>query len=263
MNELTRASENAIEAFMARHANVALMFSAGKDSAACLELLRPWLSRVVLMWCNPGRPYPEVVEYMARVQREVPRFVEVTGNQPAFVAANGWPADLVPWEATPVGRLCKVDGPKVIPLVQPHECRWANMWAPALDALRVSGCSGVVRGEKLSDRPLAMPLAEFHEGREYLQPLLAWTDAQVLQFLGDRLPPGYRDGLSGSLDCMTCTAFLARNPERLRYLRERHPEVYAEVAPVLRYMREATEAHLGRVVRIEGQQSGNTPRFTP
>ena len=55
---------------------------------------------------------------------------------------------------------------------------------------------------------------------EYIQPLRDWTDAQVLEFLGDRLPPGYAHGLTGSLDCMTCTAYLSRNPARLRYLRE-------------------------------------------
>jgi 3'-phosphoadenosine 5'-phosphosulfate sulfotransferase (PAPS reductase)/FAD synthetase len=241
------AARAAVEAFMGRHDDVALMFSAGKDSAACLELVRPWIKQVLVMWCNPGRPYPEVEDYMTRVRRSVPHFVEVRGNQPGFVQASGHPADLLPWEATPAGRACVVDGPKPVRLSSPLECRWANMWSPALDALRRSGCTGVIRGEKLTDRPLALPLAGFFEEREYLQPLLDWTDAQVLEFLGAALPPGYADGLTGSLDCMTCTAFLSRNPGRLRYLRERHPAVYAEVEPVLRYMRQVTRAHLERV----------------
>jgi 3'-phosphoadenosine 5'-phosphosulfate sulfotransferase (PAPS reductase)/FAD synthetase len=243
---------HALEGFMTRHQRVALMFSAGKDSAACLELLSPWLRQVVVYWVNPGRPYPEVLEYMAQVACKVPNFVQVKGAQPAYVAAHGYPADVVPWEATPIGRLCEVAEPAPVALVQPHECRWANMWAPAMEALRASNCTGIIRGDKLADRPVVLPLATEYEGREYLQPLRHWTDAQVLEFLGDHLPPGYRDGLTGSLDCMTCTAFLSRNPNRLLYLREHHPEVFAEVAPVLAYMSRSTRMHLERVVNLTG-----------
>lgn len=234
--------------FMGRHQRVALMFSAGKDSAACLKLLRRWWPQLTLIWANPGRPYPEVVEYMAGIRANFPRFVEARGNQPEWVEVNGWPTDVLPWEATPMGRVCSRDA-SAVPLASAEACRWANMWEPALHAVRASGCSGVIKGEKLCDRPLP-PLQVIFEGREYHRPLLEWSDADVFAYLEPHeLPPGYARGLTGSLDCMTCTAFLARNPERLNDLRATNPAAYAEVLPALRYMSRATLAHLGNVAR--------------
>ncbi len=241
--------------FMNRHDRVALMFSAGKDSAACLKLLRgPWLRKVVVIWANPGRPYPEVVEYMREVRQSVPHFVEARGDQRRWVQMHGWPADLVPFEATPIGRQT-VHNPRVISLVPAVECRWANMWEPALWAVRASGASGVIKGEKLCDSPLPFPLETVSEGREYFRPLLHWSHADVLDFLGDDLPPGYARGLKASLDCMTCTAFLSRNPQRLRELKDVAPAAYAEVEPVLDYMRRSTAEHLHRLELITNTES--------
>jgi len=234
--------------FMERHQKVALLFSAGKDSAACLKLLMPWIEQVTVVWCNPGRPFPEVVEYMERIRLEVPHFMVALGEQPNWIAANGWPADVVPFEASRFGRRCATDVKDVVPLVPAVECRNANMWEPAMHAVRATGASGVIKGEKATDIPLALPVQTVYEGREYFRPLWAWTDADVMKFLDPKdWPPGYEEGLTGSLDCMTCTAWLARNPKRLRYLRVNHPKVFEEVAPVLRYMRESSQAHVDRL----------------
>lgn len=245
-----------LAAFMASHDHVALMFSAGKDSAACLKLIRPWIRKVTVIWANPGRPYAEVVDYMRGVRETVPRFVEAKGNQPAWIEANGWPVDSVPFEATPVGRHC-VPNPSAYTLAPAVACRWANMWEPALWAVRSSGASGVIKGEKLCDRPLPQPLETLFEGREYFRPLLDWTDEDVFDFLGDELPPGYARGLTGSLDCATCTAFLSRNPQRLRELATVDPLAHAQVAPVLLYMRDRAAHYLDKLNRItnnEGEQ---------
>jgi phosphoadenosine phosphosulfate reductase len=241
--------------FMSRHDHVALMFSAGKDSAACLKLLRPWARKLTVIWANPGRPYPEVVAYMHEVRQSVPHFVEARGHMPQWNYLHGWPADQVPFEATPIGLRTGRD-PRVIPLVSAVECKWANMWEPALWAVRASGASGVIKGEKLCDNPLPYPLETVSEGREYFRPLLRWSHSDVIDFLGDDLPPGYARGLTASLDCMTCTAFLSRNPQRLRELKELHPVAYAEVEPVLDYMRRSTAEHLHRLELIANNDEG-------
>lgn len=222
-----------LDRFMARHNHVALMFSAGKDSAACLRMVEPWLDKLTVIWANPGRPYPEVVDYMAKVRARVPRFVEAKGDQPRWIRLYGHPTDMLPFAATTLGQQCMRDdtGRRLCHAI---ECRNANMWQPAQLALGMCGATGVIKGEKLSDRPLPPVLPTFDEDRrEYFRPLLNMTDEEVFAFLGDDLPPGYADGLTGSLDCMDCTAFLARNPNRLRYLRVHHPEVFDEVRPVL------------------------------
>lgn len=238
-----------LDRFMSRHERVALMFSAGKDSAACLRLVWPWLWKVTVIWANPGRPYAEVVEYMNRVRQSVPHFVEAKGNQPEWVLMHGFPADSVPFEATPIGMRTGRD-PTVIPLVPAVECKWANMWEPALWAVRASGASGVIKGEKLCDTPLPFPLESVSEGREYFRPLLHWSHADVMEFLGDDLPPGYARGLTGSLDCATCTAFLSRNPQRLRELKDIDPAAYATVEPVLDYMRKTAAEYVQRLDQI-------------
>lgn len=248
-------SEAELAEFMGRHDRVALMFSAGKDSAACLKLVRPWLQKVTVIWANPGRPYAEVVEYMRKVRQSVPHFVEAKGNQPDWVLMNGWPADSVPFEATPIGRRT-VHALNIIPLVPAVECRWANMWEPALWAVRASGASGVIKGEKLCDNPLPFPLETVFEGREYFRPLLMWSHADVLAFLGDDLPPGYARGLTGSLDCATCTAFLDRNPQRLRELKDIDPAAYATVAPVLDYMHKTAAEYARRLGQITNNDEG-------
>lgn len=247
------ATLDLLSEFMSRHQRVALMFSAGKDSAACLKLLRPFIDQVTVIWANPGRPYPEVVDYMQRIRATVPRFVEARGDQPAWIQANGWPTDVLPWEATPMGRAC-TRNPRAVPLALSEACRWANMWEPALHATRASGASGVIKGEKLCDRPLP-PLQLVSEGREYFRPLLQWTHAEVFAFLEtSEWPPGYARGLSGSLDCQTCTAYLARNPERLRDLKHTSPEAFAEVVPVLRYMRDVSSQHARAIDGVLGEQ---------
>ena len=53
-----------------------------------------------------------------------------------------------------------------------------------------------------------------------------------------------RRGLQSSLDCMTCTAYLKHNPGRLAELRERHHEAWAEIEPVITWMRDAAREHL-------------------
>jgi PP-loop superfamily ATP-utilizing enzyme len=43
-----------------RHAKAILFFSGGKDSLACLHLLREYWDRVLVVWANPGEALPEL-----------------------------------------------------------------------------------------------------------------------------------------------------------------------------------------------------------
>lgn len=232
-----------LAAFVDRHELVALQLSAGKDSAACLKLLRQHIARVVVVWANPGAPYPETVEYMAQVRRSVPRFVVGHGHQPEFIEQHGWPADSVPFEATHIGRLCShVDAP---PLVSVADCCGANLWGPMYGTTVATGATGIVRGDKHADalRP-PMNHGEVIDGREYHFPLRHWLDAEVLEFLGDDAPASYRRGLTSSLDCITCTAYLSHNPGRVRELRTLDPAAYVQVQPVLMWMHGRALKHL-------------------
>lgn len=236
--------------FVARHARVALLFSSGKDSAACLELLRPHIERVVVLWSNPGDPYPETLDYMADVRRSVPHFVEAQGIQPEWVRDHGRPVDMVPFESTPMGRLTA--GNKPAPkLVSLDACCNRNMWGPLWHELKASGATGCVRGDKQADiwRP-RLANGDCVDGIEYHFPLSDWHDPEVFWFLGDKTPNTYKRGHVASFDCMSCTAYLSHQRGRIAELRHQHPMKFAEVAPVLMYLRDKAR-HLHSLIDDE------------
>ncbi len=237
MTRIADLTEHELHEFADRHERIALLFSAGKDSGACLKLLRPYIAKVTVIWANPGDAYPETENYMAAVRDNVPVFVEAKGDQPAFVRSRGYPVDMLPFESTPVGRVAAADEPEM-KLVLLNECCAWNMWIPLWNALKASKATGCVRGDKHADawRP-KIGNRELVDGVEYHLPLRAWSDDEVVEYLGELLPASYRRGHQASFDCMSCTAYTHHNPGRLRELAALHPEKFEEVRPVLWHLR--------------------------
>jgi phosphoadenosine phosphosulfate reductase len=227
----------ALAEFVARHEKIALLFSGGKDSVACLKLLRPHLEKVWVLWANPGDPYPETLGLMRKVRESVPHFFEARGEQPQFVKDFGHPVDMLPFESTAIGRLTAGDKPEM-KLVSLDQCCNANMWIPLFRALRATGATGCVRGDKNLDewRP-RFASGAFLDGIEYHLPLFSCSDDEVLDFVGDDLPTSYRRGHPSSFDCMTCTAYLSHNTGRIRELAQLDQAKYIEVHHVLWHMR--------------------------
>lgn len=224
------------EAFFQRHTNVAMLFSAGKDSAAMLELLRPFWERLTVVWCNPGRPYPETVEYMARIESQVPYFKMVLGRQVEYIERHGHPVDILPSEATPVGKLlCAEPGPH---MVLYEQCCGHNLWMPALRWFIDNQITGVLRGQKHADRLRAPGPVDVTSPIEYWDPISTWTHRDVREFLGDRIPDSYKRGIPHSLDCMNCTAYTIEGQQRIRELEATNPTVYAEIKMVHLYLKE-------------------------
>jgi 3'-phosphoadenosine 5'-phosphosulfate sulfotransferase (PAPS reductase)/FAD synthetase len=224
-----------MDEFFARHEKVALMFSGGKDSLACLAMARPYWDRLTVVWINAGNPYPETVELMESIRQLVPKFVEVRGDQKEFIATHGHPVDILPLSMTPMGRLIRrVDGPKVCAYT---DCCRANMWTPAARYLAGQRFTGAIRGDKNSDvqRP-PVKSGDTVNGVEMLFPLESMTDEMVLALV-ECLLPSYGRGIKTSLDCMNCTAYLHHNKERIAELKTTYPEVHAEVIEVLNAVR--------------------------
>jgi phosphoadenosine phosphosulfate reductase len=234
--------------FMNRHDRVVLQFSAGKDSAACLKLLRPFLSKVEVIWANPGDPYPEVVEYMSHIRSSVPHFTEATGSVKRFISEWGYPADAAPFEGSALGRLASGNKIKIIPL---NQCCAHNMWGPMWEATKRAKVTGVIRGQKESD-PLKAPLGGFVKvgDYEYFMPLHNWTDAQVFEYLGDEVPQSYKRGLKTSLDCKSCTAYAGHNPGRLVDLAIVDPKTYDEIKPVVDWLTDRARENLDNLQRM-------------
>lgn len=220
--------------FFDRHSKVALFFSGGRDSIACLLLCRPFWDRISVVWVNAGNPYPETMAQMQRIAALVPQFIEVKGHQPEFIREHGHPVDVVPLGMTATGRtLARTAGPVVVPFTQ---CCNANLWQPGATFVRAMGYTGIIRGDKETD-PLkpSVRSGETVNGIEHLFPLEAMSEAEVHAMVLESglMPPHYLRGINTSLDCMNCTAYLEHNIERLTELRTTHPAVHAEVAAVL------------------------------
>ena len=217
-----------------------LQFSGGKDSLACLYLLRPYWDRLTVAWTNTGAAYPETVELMARVRAMVPNFLEITSDQPANIARHGPPADVVAVRAMPQGRvLTQYAGAPVQSFL---ECCSANIWHPMNDAMKAMGATLIFRGQKLSDdRKTAIRSGYTEGGVRYVFPIEDWTDADVLAYLkevGVELPAHYAYTKT-SLDCWSCTAYLNENQGRLAHMREAEPVRWAAYEPRLRVVLEA------------------------
>lgn len=204
-----------------RHNKIALQYSGGKDSIACLELLKDHLEKITVVWMNTGAAYPETISHMETIRQSVPHFLEIKSDQESDIRAFGYPVDFQPLR------------PTSLPLQSWMACCSRNMWQPTYDGIKAEGFTLVIRGQKKSDMRQAQ-IANGHidrQGIEYFFPLEDWSDDDVYTFLEARglsLPASYR-WAGTSLDCWNCTAYLDEREKELRNMRFHHPGKWEEV----------------------------------
>jgi len=226
------------EKLLEKHGSAILMFSSGKDSAACLELLRPWLSRITLVWVDPGACHKLTLDYMEKVAKSVPNFHVIKGNQPETVAQFGWPADTLPVRSTWAGSVGA--GTRAVSFQPYTDCCARSMWNPLNNFLSGFQNPLVVTGqrrEELLRNRFRDEEIQTIAGITYFQPINSWTSEQVWQYLkesGADLPPFYDVGAESSADCWNCTAYLDHNLGRLKWMKKVEPAQYAEVEGVLK-----------------------------
>lgn len=221
-----------------RHERIAMMFSGGKDSMACLYLLREQLHRITLIHIDTGDLLPETREIVAHIKKNVPNFIHVQGDVHAWIGANGLPTDLLPWWAHPIGALSE-PGPKLVPRL---DCCWNNLMAPAYLAARERGFTLVIRGTKTADLPrLPLYSGAVVDGVEYWHPIEDWTHEQVFSYLRLQGAPVSRvyDYVDNSPECAQCSAWWGE--KRGAYLRKYHPELWRGYGERLRVVTEAID----------------------
>ena len=228
-----------------RHERIALLFSGGKDSLACLLLLRPYWDRLTVIWVNTGAAFPETIEIMERVRATVKNFVEVTSNVLEDVARNGFPVDILPFTRTVLGRI--LDG-HTKPLMRlSAACCATNRWFPLFTATKALGATLVITGRRASDhRKPPEKSGDVVNGVEYFCPIETWSADAVRSFLGERLPAHYRYTES-SLECWNCTAYLYEDAGRMTYMRRFHPDKLVYVEKRLSDLRDAVNEELTHV----------------
>jgi len=224
------AARQAAGEVIARHERIILKFSGGKDSLACLHLVRPWWDRITVVWVNTGAAYPETIEQMRQVRELVPHFIEVRSDQPGNIATMGWPADVVPVRNTITGQY--IHPGRTIRIQSYVECCAANRWFPMHQAIQELGATLVIRGQREDD----LRKAPVHNGYEYegvslMLPIEAWTEEQVRGYLDSQgvALPEYYAYVNKSLDCWSCTAFADEDRDLMLYTRDKHPELWKEL----------------------------------
>lgn len=239
-----------------RHERVALMFSGGKDSLACLYLCKDYLDKLCVVWINTGANFPEIEEEVKALQELVPNFLEVNSDQPSSVAANGYPTDVLPIEHTKIGQLHT--GTSGIVLRSYMDCCGENIWAPAAKAIKDYGFTAVIRGQRADEHHKAPVKSGFVEdGVEYIFPIEDWTTGQVLEYLeqnGVQANSRLRMDHS-SLDCWNCTAYCNQSKERMDYIKANHPEKHIQVVALLKQIDNAVTEQMSGVRALLAEEN--------
>lgn len=232
-----------------RHERIALSFSGGKDSMACLYMLRDELPRIHVYHVDTGDFLPETVEVVERVRAMCPNFTTIETGVAGWISENGLPTDLLPFSSHPLGRAI---GQERVRLSARYDCCFANVMWPLLERIRADGMTLLIRGTKTADMP-HMPVVDgdVMVGVEFCYPIQGWSDQEVLDYLRQVGAPISRvyDYAKSSLDCATCPAWWT--DKRAAYLRRNHPalhETYRQrLGVILEELRPSMAALLGEV----------------
>lgn len=207
---------------LSRHERIALSFSGGKDSLACIYMLRPWLDRITIYHSDSGDLLPEVREIVEHVRGFAPRFVHLQQDVDGWIEQNGIPSDLVPYTAH---EFAGIVGQKSR-LVSRYECCTRNLMLPVWERIAADGNTLCIRGTKRGDFPhLPVVNGEVRQGVEFYYPLQDWTHEQVFDYLRGEGAPicrVYENGLQAP-ECAACPAWL--NVGQAAYLRKYHPDL--------------------------------------
>lgn len=235
--------------FLDRHEKIALMFSGGRDSIACLELYRAYLDKITVVWVNTGANFPEIEEYMD--QLNVPNFVEVRTNQPLSIELNGHPVDVLPVNYSSIGQA--VTSHKNIKLRTYFDCCAENQWIPAHLKIEELGITCVIRGQRQAEsHKNPIKSGEVLDGVEYVFPILNWSDQDVLEYLKSKnIEITERLSMShSSLDCWNCTAYVADSKERFKYIKKHYPKEHEKVVNLLKKIDNVVTTELSKIRQI-------------
>lgn len=221
----------------------ALQFSGGKDSLACLYLLRERLDELTVYWLDTGDTLPETAAVVAEVREWVPRFEVIQSDSRAWRNEYGHPSDLVPAKAHPLG---VAYGMNDFRLVSRFDCCWHNIMRPMHERMIADGVDAVIRGTKLCDTGTLPAEGATDAGYEVLLPIRDWSHDDVHAYLTSVGAPtnavySVAKGFSAP-ECMGCTAWW--DDRKADYFRVLHPELLGEYQAKLRDIRRTLQSHL-------------------
>ena len=225
-----------------RHDRIALQFSGGRDSLACLYLMRPFWDRITVYWCNTGAAYPETVNTVVQVCNMVPNFATIEGRQPQVIAEHGMPTDILPASSTPMGVAATGGG---VPMQDRYSCCLRSIMLPMHQRMVDDGITLIIRGQKNADRLKgSLRSGDVDGGIEYLFPIEDWSRKQVVDYLREQGAPVPRfyEMLNSAPDCMNCSAYWEEGA--MAYLKRYHHGQYVQNLDRLQVINRAVGEHI-------------------
>jgi phosphoadenosine phosphosulfate reductase len=239
---------------LGRHGNDGILkilqFSGGKDSLACLLLLKDQLHDITVVWADSGDAFPETHEQMQMVRAMCPNFVVAQGDAKAVIEKFGYPTDLLP--VSNHSQVMQLSSQDKLPLQGYLECCVRSFLEPMHKKTLELGATMIIRGQKACDKKKApIKSGDVVNGITYWFPLEHWTDEQVMEYVeGSPLLPLHYATANTSLDCMHCTAYLSDNAWKLPYLKRNHPTVATEVLHRLNEINDEIESEYKNLKRV-------------
>lgn len=219
---------------------IALHFSGGKDSLACLYLNRHRLDEITVMWLDTGKNFPCVLETIEKVKAMCPHWVTVRSDQDANIREHGFPSDVVPIDSTRMGEMfAKRRGTTLQSYLG---CCATNIWNPLWQKTKELGFTEVIRGQR-ADEAHTAPVADGNvvDGITIRLPIEHWGSAEVLWYLRQEMGklPEHLLLEHSSMDCHDCTAYWPALADRRAFVQRHYPEMALE--------------HQGRMQRVRAE----------
>lgn len=215
-----------------RHEKIGFTLSGGKDSLACLYLLRDHLRKMTIYHHDTGDLVPETRAVVREVEAMCPNFVRIQGDVRGWIAEHGMPTDLLPYSTHAIGVSGGESGAK---LVTRYFCCFVNLMWPVWDRVKSDGNTLCIRGTKKADFPQPPTKSgETHEGVEIWHPIDDWSNDDVQAYLRSVNAPrnAIYDHMENAPECARCTGWW--NEHRAKYLKHAHPELFREYADGLK-----------------------------
>lgn len=203
-----------------------LAFSGGKDSMACLHLMRDTLNFAI--YADTGKTFPETQAMVEYASMLLPVIV-VTTDRDKQNEEEGIPTDVIPVNWTKLGQM--MTGPKPVMVQSYTMCCYTNIAYPIIQKAHELQADEIVYGQRNSDRHRATSRdGDMIDGMVRLHPIEDWTRVQVLEYLETKMdvPPHYYHIEHSSLDCYDCPAYESDTKDLVAFTKRRYPEFYEQ-----------------------------------